>query len=126
MRSKAETGFGDALLHGEAVALGIRLAFDLSAQLGLCPAAAASRVRAHFQAVGLPVALSQVANGKRFDPAALLAHMAHDKKVRDRKITLILARDIGDAFVSRDVEPAILESFLAAETDAPPPAASRH
>ena len=103
---ESETGFGDALLHGEAVALGIRLAFDLSAQLGLCPAAAASRVRAHFQAVGLPVALSQVANGKRFDPAALLAHMAHDKKVRDGKITLILARDIGDAFVSRDVEPA--------------------
>jgi len=122
---ESETGFGDALLHGEAVALGIRLAFDLSAQLGLCPAAAASRVRAHYQAVGLPVALSQVANGKRFDPAALLEAMAHDKKVRDGKITLILARDIGDAFVSREVERATLESFLAAETLAPPPAAAR-
>ena len=113
---ETETGFGDALLHGEAVALGMRLAFDLSAELGLCPKPSAARVRRHYEAVGLPVRLDQIANARRFAPADLIRHMSRDKKVRDGKITLILARDIGDAFISRAVERATLESFLAAET----------
>jgi len=113
---EAETGFGDALLHGEAVALGMRLAFDLSAELGLCPAPSAARVRRHYESVGLPVRLDQIANARRFAPADLIRHMGKDKKVRDGKITLILARDIGDAFISREVERATLEAFLAAET----------
>lgn len=117
---EAETGFGDALLHGEAVALGMRLAFDLSAQLGLCPKAAAERVRRHYAAVGLPIALHQVANAPRFSPADLVRHMGKDKKVRDGRITLILARDIGDAFITRDVDRATLEAFLAAEAAAGP------
>jgi 3-dehydroquinate synthase len=110
---EAETGFGDALLHGEAVALGMALAFDLSARLGLCPAAAATRVRRHLSALGLPTEPRQVANARPFTAAALLAHMQKDKKVRDGRITLILARDIGDAFVSRDVESTVLREFLA-------------
>ena len=113
---ETETGFGDALLHGEAVALGMRLAFDLSAELGLCPKPSAARVRRHYEAVGLPVRLDQIANARRFASADLIRHMSRDKKVRDGKITLILARDIGDAFISRAVERATLESFLAAET----------
>ena len=115
---EAETGFGDTLLHGEAVALGMRLAFDLSAQLGLCPKESAARVRRHYEAVGLPVRLDQIANARRFAPADLIRHMGKDKKVRDGRITLILARDIGDAFISRDIERAALEAFLAAETGA--------
>jgi 3-dehydroquinate synthase len=122
---EAETGFGDALLHGEAVALGMRLAFDLSAELGLCPKDAAARVRRHYKTVGLPIALGEIANGRRFAPAELMRHMGRDKKVRDGKITLILARDIGDAFISRAVEPARLEAFLAAETGAKPAEAAR-
>ena len=116
---EAETGFGDALLHGEAVAMGMRLAFDLSAELGICPAAAAQRVRRHYADIGLPLELKQIANGRRFAPEALLGHMSKDKKVRDGRITLILARDIGEAFISRDVERATLQSYLAAETGAP-------
>ncbi|HEY1503234.1 MAG TPA: 3-dehydroquinate synthase [Stellaceae bacterium] len=115
---EAETGFGDALLHGEAVALGMRLAFDLSAALGICPRGSVERVRRHYQVIGLPSAISQIANARRFTPAALLQHMGKDKKVRDGRITLILARDIGDAFISREVERATLESFLATETAA--------
>ena len=113
---EAETGFGDALLHGEAVALGMRLAFDLSARLGICPAESAARVRRHFKAVGLPVALDEIANGRGFSPDALLKHMAKDKKVRDGRIALILARDIGAAYVSREVPVETLRAFLAAET----------
>jgi 3-dehydroquinate synthase len=117
---ETETGFGDVLLHGEAVALGMRLAFDLSAKLGLCPKEAPLRVHRHYAAVGLPIALGQIANARPFAPADLLRHMGKDKKVRDGRITLILARDIGDAFISRDVERTTLEAFLATETAAAP------
>jgi 3-dehydroquinate synthase len=117
---ETETGFGDALLHGEAVALGMRLAFDLSAQLGLCPKDAPLRVRRHYKAVGLPTEIGQIANARRFAPADLLRHMGRDKKVRDGRITLILARNIGNAFISRDVDRATLEAFLTAETAAAP------
>ena len=113
---EAETGFGDALLHGEAVALGMRLAFDLSARIGLCPPAAAQRVRRHYEAVGLPVALASIANARPFAADALLRHMGRDKKVRDGQITLILARGIGDAFISREVPAGLLREFLASET----------
>ena len=116
---EAETGFGDTLLHGEAVALGMRMAFDLSARLGRCPREAPARVRRHYEAVGLPARLDQIANARRFAPADLLRHMSRDKKVRDGKITLILAREIGDAFIARDIERRTLEAFLAAETAAP-------
>ncbi|HLI20158.1 MAG TPA: 3-dehydroquinate synthase [Stellaceae bacterium] len=117
---EAETGFGDALLHGEAVAMGMRLAFGLSAKLGICPEESVARVRRHYAAVGLPVELKQIANGRHFAPADLLRHMSKDKKVRDGRITLILAHDIGDAFISRDVERGTLEAFLAAEIAAAP------
>ncbi|HUB94826.1 MAG TPA: 3-dehydroquinate synthase [Stellaceae bacterium] len=113
---ETETGFGDALLHGEAVALGMRLAFDLSVRLGLCAAPAAERVRRHYQAVGLPQALGPGGNAQPFTPDALLRHMRKDKKVQDGQITLILARAIGDAFISRDVPAGLLRDFLAAET----------
>ena len=112
---ETETGFGDALLHGEAVALGMRLAFDLSVRLGLCPAAAAARVRRHYAAVGLPQELGEIGTARRFTADALLRHMRHDKKVRDGRITLILARGIGDAFISHDVPEGQLRDFLAAE-----------
>ncbi len=112
---ETETGFGDALLHGEAVALGMRLAFDLSVRLDLYPADAARRVRRHYAAVGLPQELGGIANARGFSPEALLRHMRRDKKVRDGQITLILARDIGDAFISRDVPEGLRRDFLAAE-----------
>jgi 3-dehydroquinate synthase len=116
---EAETGFGDALLHGEAVALGMRLAFDLSARQGICPTTSVERVRRHYAAVGLPIELSEIANGRRFAPAELLRHMGKDKKVRDGRITLILAHDIGEAFISREIDRTKLENFLAAETALP-------
>ncbi|MGH6969929.1 MAG: 3-dehydroquinate synthase family protein, partial [Stellaceae bacterium] len=103
---EAATGFGDALLHGEAVALGMRMAFDLSARLRLCPAEAASRVRRHFASVGLRTEIGDV------DADALLELMRKDKKVKDGRISLILVRDIGQAFVSRDVAPDALREFL--------------
>ncbi|HUC61564.1 MAG TPA: 3-dehydroquinate synthase [Alphaproteobacteria bacterium] len=110
---EAETGFGDELLHGEAVALGMVLAFELSARLGLCPAGDAARVVRHFEAIGLPTSLPR-AGGRRWNADALIDHMARDKKVRDGKIAFILARGIGKAFVARDVDPAAVRALLAA------------
>jgi 3-dehydroquinate synthase len=105
-------GFGDELLHGEAVALGMQLAFDLSVRLGFCKVEAAERVRRHLCAVGLPTDPVTLAGGA-IGAKALLRHMHKDKKVTDGRISLILVRDIGDAFVCRDVLPATLGTFLA-------------
>ena len=112
-----ETGYGDALLHGEAVAIGLGLAFRLSARLGLAPAADAERVVRHLGASGLPAELSYL--NRRFSAASLLGHMRHDKKVRDGAITFVLARSIGHAFTSRDVPAEAVSDLLRAEGAGP-------
>jgi 3-dehydroquinate synthase len=110
---EAETGFSSRLLHGEAVGLGMVLAFDFAVRLELAAAAEALRLRRHLASVGLPTSLAEV--GLAGLPAErLLAHMATDKKVRDGKTTLILPRRIGDAFVMRDAPADELRDFLAA------------
>jgi len=113
---EAETGFGDRLLHGEAVALGMVLAFDFAVRLGLASGQDAHRVRHHLAAAGLPTELSALGlSGGLSGSAAdrLLGHMGRDKKVRDGAITLILPRRIGDVFVMRDAPAGELQSFLA-------------
>ncbi len=108
---EAECGYGGALLHGEAVAIGMVLAFDLSVRLGLCPAEDAARVRRHLAAVGLPTGLERLDNAA-LDPEALLHHMAQDKKALDGRITFVLLRGIGQAFLTREVEPAAVRELL--------------
>ena len=110
---EAETQFGPDLLHGEAVAAGMALAFDFSRKLGYASAQSSERVRRHLLRVGLPASLNGLAR-RRFDPERLLAHMRRDKKVRDGKLTFILAREIGDAFIARDVPETAVRDFLAA------------
>ena len=111
---EAETGFGPDLLHGEAVGAGMAMAFDLSARLGLCPPADAERVRRHLGAVGLPMRLRSIGgdNRRRWDAARLIDHMRGDKKAADGKLAFILARGIGKAFVSREVDEASLHGLL--------------
>jgi len=108
---EAQTGFGDALLHGEAVALGMVLAFDFAVRFGLCTGQDATRVRRHIAAIGLPTELGALGLAGKAD--ALLTHMGKDKKVRDGRITLILPRRIGDAYVMRDAKSEDLQAFLA-------------
>jgi len=108
---EAETGFGDALLHGEAVALGMVLAFDFAVRLGIASGQDATRVRRHIERIGLPTELSAIGLAGKADP--LLAHMGKDKKVRDGRITLILPRRIGEAYVMRDAKSEDLRAFLA-------------
>jgi 3-dehydroquinate synthase len=108
---EAAAGFSDRLLHGEAIALGMSLAFDFSAARGLTPPADAERVKRHLGKVGLPTHISQVPGGV---PGVdeLMDLMAQDKKVRRGRLTLILVRGIGQAFVASDVDAAEVRSFL--------------
>ena len=109
---EAAAGFSDRLLHGEAVAIGMALAFAFSARRGLLASAEAARVERHLATVGLPTKPSDVA----FEwpgADALMALMAQDKKARRGKLTLILARGIGASFVAPDTNPAEVRAFLA-------------
>jgi len=99
---ESATGYSDRLLHGEGVAIGCALAFELSARLGLCAQEAPSRVRAHLRDMGMKTDLSDIP-GDLPGAEGLLALMAQDKKVVDGRLRFILARDIGAAFVADDV-----------------------
>ena len=96
------TGYSDRLLHGEGVAIGCALAFELSSRLGLCSQEDPSRVRAHLRAMGMKVDIADIP-GDLPGPEALLALMAQDKKVIDGRLRFVLARGIGQAFVAEDV-----------------------
>ena len=96
------TGYSDRLLHGEGVAIGCALAFELSSRLGLCSQENPSRVRAHLRAMGMKVDIADIP-GDLPGPEALLALMAQDKKVIDGRLRFVLARGIGQAFVAEDV-----------------------
>jgi 3-dehydroquinate synthetase len=107
-------GYSDRLLHGEAIAIGMCLAFRFSALLGHCGAEEANRVAKHFASVGLPTRIGDIP-GDAPDVPALLRLMHQDKKVRHGKLTFILARGIGEAFIARDVAPEQVSSFLIGE-----------
>jgi 3-dehydroquinate synthase len=110
------TGYSDRLLHGEGVAIGCALAFELSQRLGLCSQEAPSRVRAHLHSLGMKTDLSDIP-GDLPDPHALLRLMGQDKKVVDGKLRFILARGIGQAFVAEDVPNDVVLKLLADRMD---------
>jgi 3-dehydroquinate synthase len=109
---EAETGYGDSLLHGEAVSIGMVMAFDLSHRLGLCSESDATRVRNHLDNIGLPTNLKGLADNT-WTPERLVTHMGLDKKTEAGSIIFILARAIGSSFIARDVGPEELLVFLA-------------
>lgn len=111
---EALTGYGDALLHGEAVAYGMVLAFAFSASRGLCPEADALRLKAHLSACGLPSEMHQLGNGV-FNADALIEAMRQDKKVEAGQMRFILARALGDTFIADDVGETDLRPFLIAQ-----------
>jgi 3-dehydroquinate synthase len=108
---EAAYGFSDRLLHGEAVAAGIALAFGFSARLKLIVAAEADRAIAHLAAVGLPTAAKDLP-GELPGVEALMDLIAQDKKVKRGTATFILVRGIGAAFVETGVDPNDVRAFL--------------
>ncbi|SMP23696.1 3-dehydroquinate synthase [Shimia sagamensis] len=111
---EAATGYGDRLLHGEGVAVGCALAFELSMRLGLCAQEAPSRVREHLRAMGMKVDLKDI-EGELPDADELLELMGQDKKVVDGQLRFILARGIGEAFVTADVPCDVVRQLLQEE-----------
>jgi 3-dehydroquinate synthase len=109
---EAATGYSDRLLHGEAVAVGLGLAFDLSARLGLCSQEDPSRVRAHLRAMELRARLADIPGGLP-RPEELMALMAQDKKAVAGRLRFILAHGIGRAFVAEDVPTEVVLEVLA-------------
>ena len=107
---EAETGFSDRLLHGEAVAAGMALAFGFSAAQGICDPTDAARVVAHLKAVGLPHDLASA--GVDAGGARLVDHMRHDKKMEAGTLPFLLARGIGETYLDRNVDLAAVAAFL--------------
>ncbi|MGN6311328.1 MAG: 3-dehydroquinate synthase [Xanthobacteraceae bacterium] len=113
---EAATGFSDRLFHGEGVSVGMVLAAQLSAQLGMIAQDDATRIQRHLVDVGLPTRLQDIAGFAQeglADADALMELMAQDKKVKRGRLTFILMRAIGQAVISNDVEPALVRDFLA-------------
>jgi 3-dehydroquinate synthase len=108
---EAAAGFSDRLLHGEAVALGVVCAFEFSTRLGLLPGNDAGRVAHHLAAAGLPAHIRDVP-GLDVTADRLIDLIAQDKKVKRGKLTFILVRGIGQAFIANDVDPAQVRAFL--------------
>lgn len=115
---EAATGFSDRLFHGEGVAIGMVLAAELSAELGMIGQSDASRVKTHLAEVGLPTHLQDIAGFAQeglADADALMTLMAQDKKVRRGRLTFILLGAIGRAVIAPDVEPSLVRDFLKAK-----------
>jgi 3-dehydroquinate synthase len=110
---EAETGFSGALLHGEAVALGMVLAARYSARLRLMSSASAEHIAGHIAAAGLPTSLR--AAGIAASGATLTAHMLHDKKMDAGTLPFLLMRGIGATFLARDVDLTDVRKFLDGE-----------
>ncbi|MGH1453136.1 MAG: 3-dehydroquinate synthase [Paracoccaceae bacterium] len=108
---EAATGYSDRLMHGEGVAVGCALAFEVSARSGLCSQEEPSRVRAHLRDMGMKVDLTDIA-GELPDADGLLDLMGQDKKVQDGKLTFVLARGIGAAFTTADVDRDVVRAVL--------------
>ena len=108
---EAATGYGDRLVHGEAVAIGMVLAFQFSAQMGSAPPTDGARVAAHLAEVGLPTQIGDIP-GEPQEAKRLMELMAQDKKVSRGRLTFILTRGIGQAFIAHDVAPSDVLAFL--------------
>jgi 3-dehydroquinate synthase len=108
---EAAAGFSDRLLHGEAISIGMALAFQYSANKGLSSQADAERVVRHLSGVGLPVKISEFSNEK-LDADRLMDLIAQDKKVKRGTLTFILVRGIGKSFIANNVDPADIREFL--------------
>ena len=107
---EAEYGYTGELLHGEAVSIGLVLAFRLSQKLDLCTRADADRVCAHLEDTGMPNSIGAL--GRRFKITRLIANTQRDKKMRDGKLAFVLVRGIGEAFTSREVPPEAVAAVL--------------
>jgi 3-dehydroquinate synthase len=113
---EAAAGFSDKLYHGEAISIGMALAFAFSARRGLCAPSDAERVVRHLAAVGLPTRIADIP-GERPDADRLIELIGQDKKVKRGRLTFILAHGIGRSFIAPDIDVADVREFLTGQLD---------
>lgn len=109
---EALCGYGDRLLHGEAISIGMVLAFEFSEELGLCEKGLSRQVEAHFKAANLPTRIQDIPEYEEFSVDMLVDKMRQDKKVERGNLVFILTNAIGDAVVYREVSEEQLREFL--------------
>ncbi len=109
---EAAAGYDGRLLHGEAVSIGLVLAFRLCAKIGLCSDADFTRMAEHLESLGMPTRIADIKPAIAHDARGLITLMAHDKKAADGKIGFVLVRGIGDAFQSSDMDMTDVEDVL--------------
>ncbi len=109
---EAFTGYSDKLFHGEAVAIGMQMAFDYSVSLGICPAQDAETLRNFLQKTGLAYDIKNIAESHNWSAAQFLELMGKDKKAKNGEITLVLVKSIGQAYVDNQVDSQNLYQFL--------------
>lgn len=105
---EAEAGYSDHLFHGEAVAIGMVMAFDLSVKMGLCPERDAIKVRRHLKEISLPTRITKTdhpVSKVKMTAEKLFNHTLHDKKLSNGRVTFVIASGIGKAFLSSDINP---------------------
>lgn len=98
---EAELGYDGRLLHGEAVSIGMVLAFKLSSRLGFCSTEDAERVSEHLKNIGLPIGPT---TEYEWNAQNLVNHMRQDKKVKNGEIVFVLPNGIGSSFLSKDID----------------------
>ena len=108
---ESATGYSDRMLHGEGVAIGCVLAFDLSAKLKLTSQEDPVRIKKHFSEMGLMSSITDI-SGVLPDADHLVELMFQDKKVVNGKLNLILTKGIGKAFIARDIDPNLIKSVI--------------
>ena len=109
---EACAGMKGDLLHGEAVSVGLVMAFEMSERLGVCESGTAARIARHLSSVSLPVKPADLPLQKTTADDVFYA-MTQDKKMKDGRLRFILARGIGRAFMAEDVDPSFVKEFLA-------------
>ncbi len=113
---EAEAKYNGSLLHGEAISIGMLMAHDISVELGFCASEDAQTVRSHFHKIGLPLETSFVSSnalgGKRLEVSRLMDHMSRDKKVNDGRLTFVMTKGIGQAYLDNAVDMTTVAEFL--------------
>ncbi|MEH6632569.1 MAG: 3-dehydroquinate synthase [Halopseudomonas aestusnigri] len=113
---EAEAKYNGSLLHGEAISIGMLMAHDISVELGLCTQEDAQTVRSHFHKIGLPLETSFVSSnalgGKRLEVSKLMDHMSRDKKVNNGRLTFVMTKGIGQAYLDNAVDMTTVAEFL--------------
>ncbi len=103
--------YDGTIIHGEAISIGICLAFKLSTKLGYCNQFETKRVVSFFKKLSLPTSLQEVQN-LSITTLGMLKKFKYDKKNKNNQLTFILNEKIGKSFIKNNMDEEILTEFL--------------